>query len=403
MQVTILPSKANGCISAPPSKSMAHRLLICAGLAKGTSCIKGISLCQDVLATIDCLGALGAVCCREGDCVTITGIDARHAHPKIPLACRESGSTLRFMLPIALLSGNTVTLQGAKSLLARPMGVFETLCCENGLQFKQNDQEIIVKGAISGGRFILPGNVSSQFISGLLFALPLCEENSDIVLTSYVESRSYIDLTLSALHAFGIRAEWKDACTLAVEGGQHYTAQTISVEGDYSNAAFLDAFSLLGGRVEVSGLRADSLQGDRIYATHFQALANGTPTISLADCPDLGPILFSLAAALNGAVFTDVSRLRIKESDRVACMKSELEKFGALLDVEENRVTIRKTTLHAPQEPLCGHNDHRIVMSMAVLASRFGGTITGAEAVAKSFPDFFEKIEALGIQAQIES
>ena len=255
----------------------------------------------------------------------------------------------------------------------------------------------------SGGRFSLPGNVSSQFVSGLRFALPLCECDSEIVLTPPVESRSYIDLTLSALHAFGIRAEWKDSCTLCVAGGQQYAAQNLTVEGDYSNAAFLDAFSLLGGNVEVSGLCADSLQGDRVYVAHFQALANGTPQISLADCPDLGPILFSLAAALNGAVFTDIARLRIKESDRVACMKTELEKFGAVLDVEENRVIVRKATLRAPGEDLCGHNDHRIVMSMAVLASRFGGTIKEAEAVAKSFPDFFERIEALGIHAQIES
>lgn len=402
MRVTITSSKADGSVFAPSSKSMAHRLLISAGLSKGTSCIKGISLCEDVLATIDCLRALGADCRREGDCVTVTGVDAREVCPINPLVCRESGSTLRFMIPIALMSGSLVALQGAKSLLARPMGVYETLCREQGLRFERDEQGITVKGPLAGGVYRLPGNVSSQFISGLLFALPLCEKDSEICLTPPVESRSYIDLTLSALHEFGIRAEWKDARTLAVAGGQRYLAKDITVEGDYSNAAFLDAFALLGGTVQVNGLRADSLQGDRVYREHFRALATGTPTISLADCPDLGPILFTLAAELNGAVFTDIARLRIKESDRVACMKTELEKFGAVLDVEENRVTVRNAALHAPTAVLCGHNDHRIVMSMSVLASRYGGVIEGAEAVAKSFPNFFELIGVLGIRVQTE-
>ncbi|MBE6600974.1 MAG: 3-phosphoshikimate 1-carboxyvinyltransferase [Ruminococcaceae bacterium] len=403
MQVTVLPSKARGQISAPPSKSMAHRLLISAGLATGTSQIFGISRCEDVLATVDCLRALGADCRVNGDCVTVTGMDASTAQPKVPLVCRESGSTLRFMIPIALLSGEKVTLQGAPSLLARPMGVYETLCREQGLAFSQEKAGITVKGPLTGGIYTLPGNVSSQFISGMLFALPLCGEDSEIRLTPPVESRSYVDLTLSALRAFGIVAEWRDDTTLSVPGGQTYLPQNITVEGDYSNAAFLDALGLLGGNVRVDGLLENSLQGDRVYKKHFAALQSGHPTISLADCPDLGPILFSLAAALNGAVFTDTQRLRIKESDRVACMKEELEKFGARLLIGDNTVTVEKTPLHAPTQPLYGHNDHRIVMSMAVLATRFGGTILGAEAVAKSFPDFFDRLQMLDVRVQIEN
>ena len=402
MQVTVSKGFAKGRVSAPPSKSMAHRLLICAGLSQGKSVIRGIARCEDVLATIDCLTALGATCSVDGDTVTVCGTDAVTAHPSSALICRESGSTLRFLIPIALLSGERVTLQGAPSLLKRPMGIFESLCREQGLSFEQNEQGITVQGALSSGIYTVPGNVSSQFISGLLFALPLTKENSEIRLTPPVESRSYIDLTLSALHTYGIDVYWKDDCTLAVGGNQRYCATDTAVEGDYSNAAFLDAFSLLGGEVQVDGLREESLQGDRVYKAHFQSLATGTPTVSIADCPDLGPILFTMAAALNGAEFTDIRRLRIKESDRVACMKAELEKFGATLLVEENRVVIHKAELHPPTEPLFGHNDHRIVMSMAVLASRLGGQISGAEAVAKSFPDFFEKIQALGIQVQKE-
>lgn len=400
MQVTVLPSRAKGQISAPPSKSMAHRLLISAGLSRGKSVIRGISHCEDVLATIDCLTALGANCTVDGDTVTVVGTDVTAADPQSSLCCRESGSTLRFLIPIALLSGKKTVLQGAPSLLKRPMGIFEILCREEGLFFEQTEQGITVKGPLTGGIYTLPGNVSSQFISGLLFALPLTSGNSEIRLTPPVESRSYMDLTLSALHTFGIHVQWKDECTLAIAGDQHYHPTDTAVEGDYSNAAFLDAFALLGGEVAVDGLYENSLQGDRVYQKHFQALQQGTPTISIADCPDLGPILFTMAAALGGATFTDTRRLRIKESDRVACMKAELEKFGAVLDVEENRVTVHKSDLHTPTEVLYGHNDHRIVMSMAVLASRYGGRIEGAEAVAKSFPDFFEKISALGIRVQ---
>jgi len=286
-------------------------------------------------------------------------------------------------------------------LLKRPMGIYQALCEEKGLYFLQNESGIHVKGRLPFGTYTLPGNVSSQFVSGLLYALPLTEGDSEIHLIPPVESRSYIDLTLSALRMFGIHAEWKDSVTLTVPGNQRYRPCDAVVEGDYSNAAFLDAFSALGGDVSVDGLCKDSLQGDRVYRKHFRALMEGTPTISIADCPDLGPILFTLAAALNGATFTDIGRLRIKESDRVACMKEELEKFGAKMTVTEDRVTVVKTALHQPNVPLDGHNDHRIVMSMSVLASKYGGTVRGAEAVAKSYPDFFETIEKIGIQYQI--
>ena len=175
-------------------------------------------------------------------------------------------------------------------------------------------------------------------------------------------------------------------------------AQTLTVEGDYSGAAFLSAFNFLGGEVTVTGLDPNSLQGDRIYFEHFASLKKGFATISLADCPDLAPILFALAAKGQGARFTDTKRLKIKESDRAETMATELRKFGVTVDVYENEVLITPTDFQAPREPLSGHNDHRIVMSLAVLATMTGGTIEGAEAVAKSFPDFFERIASLGIQ-----
>jgi 3-phosphoshikimate 1-carboxyvinyltransferase len=205
-------------------------------------------------------------------------------------------------------------------------------------------------------------------------------------------------LTLQALSLFGADIAWVDENTLSVRGGKPMVAQTLTVEGDYSGAVFLAAFNALGGEVTVTGLNPQSLQGDRVYFEHFASLKQGFATISLADCPDLAPILFALAAKGQGARFTDTKRLKLKESDRAEAMATELRKFGVSVDVYENEVIIIPTDFHAPTEILSGHNDHRIVMSLAVLATVTGGVMEGAEAVAKSFPDFFERIASLGIR-----
>ena len=401
MNIRIEPSVARGSVAAPPSKSMAHRVLICAAMASGTSRLSGVSRCEDALATVDCLRALGAACTWEGEDVTVAGADLFNPPAQdLTLPCRESGSTLRFMLPLAWLSGRPVTLTGTASLFRRPMAVYEAVAREHGLGFFADGNRITVKGPLSAGVYTLPGDVSSQFVSGLLFALSLTEGESEIRILPPVESRSYIHLTLSALKTFGARVSWKNETTLHITGRDALDAHDCEVEGDYSNAAFLEAFNLLGGAVLVDNLDPASLQGDRVYRDCFARLAKGCATLSLADCPDLAPILFSVAAAKHGGTFTDTTRLKIKESDRAEVMARELRKFGATVNVLDNSVEIRPTSFHAPTEPLQGHNDHRVVMSMAVLASVTGGELQGAEAVAKSFPDFFERIRSLGIQFQ---
>lgn len=397
MKVGIEPARACGTVAAPPSKSMAHRLLLSAGLSAGESTVTGLAPSEDVLATLDCLRALGAHCRIVGNHAFIQGITPDRFSPNAVLSCRESGSTLRFFLPVCLLSDKTFTLTGSARLFERPLDAYRALCAVHGLGFSQTTRTVTVKGPLTGGVFTLPGNVSSQYVSGMLFALPLCEGESEIRLTGSVESRPYIDLTRAALAVFGVNAAWRDENTLAVSGGQRYLPHTVQVEGDYSGAAFFEALNFLGGNVTVTGLFADSLQGDRAYLRLFPMLAAGAPTVSLADCPDLAPVLFVLAALLHGAVFTDTRRLAFKESDRAAAMAAELEKCGADIVVEENRVTVRKTPLRAPKEPLSGHNDHRVVMALSVLLSVLGGQIEGAEAVRKSMPDFFEKLAGLGI------
>ncbi len=394
MNVTIKPGFARGKVKAPPSKSMAHRYLIAAALAKGESTVRGIEYSQDVLATIDCLRALGVEVQTAGDIVTVKGgLQA----PKEPLLCRESGSTLRFFLPLCLLFGTPATLKGSDRLMERPLSIYETLSAEKGFSFTRKNGEITVCGSLQSGKYTVDGSVSSQFITGLLFALVPLKGKSVLHLTGKLESRSYIDLTLSALKAFGFDAAWSGEAELTVNGGTG-TARDLTVEGDWSNAAFFDALTLLGGAVEVEGLSADSLQGDRVYRPYFEALAQGTPTLSLADCPDLGPILMAVAAACNGAELIHTARLKIKESDRGTAMAEELAKCGVKVTVEEDRILIPGGQLTAPTEAFFGHNDHRIVMSMAVLCTKIGGTVTGAEAVAKSLPDFFEKLSALTIE-----
>ena len=397
MNIRIFPSVARGTVSAPPSKSMAHRLLICAALAKGESRIDGISDCEDVQATLDCLNALGAECKIDNNRVIVKGINFYNQSTSV-LPCRESGSTMRFMLPLCLLSKKKYTLIGEPSLLCRPMKVYQNLCKEHNLFFEQTESGITVAGQLRATEYTLPGDVSSQFISGMLFALTQVAGESILHILPPFESRSYVLLTLQALSLFGADIAWVDENTLSVRGGKPMSAQTLTVEGDYSGAAFLAAFNALGGEVTVTGLNPQSLQGDRVYFEHFVSLKQGFTTISVADCPDLAPILFALAAKGQGARFTDTKRLKIKESDRAEAMAAELRKFGVSVDVYENEVIIIPTDFHAPTEILSGHNDHRIVMSLAVLATVTGGAIEGAEAVAKSFPDFFERIASLGIQ-----
>lgn len=398
MFVNIQPGRAAGTVAAPPSKSMAHRLLICAGLSSGTSHISGVDYNEDISATIDCLRALGATCAVDGDTVTVCGADLRTAKPQQILNCRESGSTLRFFIPLALLCNENVAFTGTEKLLSRPLNVYGQLCAERGYSFEQSSSRVQVCGKLTAGEFCIPGDISSQFITGLLFALPLTDGDSVIRITPPVESRGYIDLTLQALRSFGIRADWQDACTLSIPGGQQYCAADMAVEGDYSGAAFFAGMNALGADIHITGLSADSLQGDKVYQKHFQSLCQGTPEIDIADCPDLGPILFAVAAAKSGAVFTGTRRLKIKESDRAAAMAQELAAFGTEVTVKENEVIVNAKEFHKPQVRLGGHNDHRIVMSLAVLLTLTGGEIEGAQAVRKSFPDFFEKLRGLGIE-----
>ena len=396
--VIIDKSTACGQILAPPSKSMAHRLLICASLSKGKSIIKNIAYSQDVLATIDCLTEMGAkITCSDGF-VEVEGIDITEANTSVTLNCRESGSTLRFMIPLLLLSKEISNLTGSKYLFTRPLDVYKDICDKQNLCFKLDGNLLTVSGVLNGGEFSVQGNISSQFISGLLFALPLANTDSTINIIPPIESRPYIDMTIAALKTFGVVVEFKDENTIFIKGNQTYKSTDIFVEGDYSNAAFLDALGLIGDNVEVLGLNENSIQGDKVYKKYFKLLKEGRPTLDVSACPDLAPILVTLAAIFNGAEFTGTKRLEIKESNRGVVIAQELKKFGADIKVFDNNIVVNKCELHAPTTLLYGHNDHRIVMSLSVISSIFGGEILGYDAVNKSYPDFFNVINNLGIK-----
>lgn len=398
MTVTIHPSQAQGKITAPPSKSMAHRLLLAAALSRELCAVENLSFSKDVCATLDCLKALGAGIRVEGSTVTVDGTGFLSGEAGVILPCGASGSTLRFLIPLLLTTGRPALFTGDASLFSRPLEPYREICAEQGCLFLLSEDRLAVQGRLNPGLFELPGNVSSQFVTGLLYALPLLNGPSEIRVLPPVESASYIKMSLLTLRDFGIRVVSVGDGKFHIPGNQKYRPHRTKVEGDWSNAAFLEALNLIGGKVEVKGLNRLSPQGDKVCMDHYKALLKGKPTINLSDCPDLAPILMAVAAACHGAIFTDAGRLRLKESDRGRAMAQELSKFGAEVVAEDERIWVGESKLHRPTEILDSHNDHRIAMALAVLCTLCSGTIRGAEAVSKSWPDFFRVLAKLGVE-----
>ena len=421
MDVVVKRARAvAGRIAAPPSKSMAHRAVLCAALAKGTSHLHHLAFSKDISAT---LGAAGRLCARvttgENDAV-VEGL-GRFLPVDAPVDCCESGSTLRFLIPLASLTGQEVTFTGRGRLMERPQSVYKTLYQQQGLRFEQGADRLTVEGALTPGEYELAGNVSSQFISGLLFALPLLPGDSQLHLISPVESRSYIDMTRAVQAAFGVHSRWLDETTLLLPGGQQYRPCDYNVEGDYSQAAFPAVLGAVCGGVTITGLAPDTLQGDAAILdilrrcgavftrtgdsiTFAKAPLHGVD-IDLADCPDLGPVLMVLGLLCKGTtVIRNAQRLRLKESDRIAAMEAELRACGGVLESDGGTITVQGCAerLHAPAAPLHGHNDHRVVMSLAVLAAaaKLPLTVDDAEAIQKSWPGFFADAAPLGVEVE---
>lgn len=397
MKVKILPSKTSGEVSAPPSKSFAHRYLIGSVLSRGKCVIKNIADSDDISATLSCIEQLGGSVTKDGNIVTVIPTNEKQIENAV-FDCKESGSTLRFFIPVVLATGaKNCTFFGSERLLARGIKEYEKLFENSNVKIKSDEKSIEVNGKLTAGNYEISGEVSSQYTTGMLFALSVLDGKSTLKITGNAESRAYVDMTIKVLKDFGADIAEPEKNFFEINGKGRLSPGEFTVEGDWSNAAFLIAFSRLLGTISVSGLNENSVQGDRFSSVAFDALDGENAEIDLKDCPDLAPILFAYAAYKNGGRFINTRRLRVKESDRANVMAEELKKFGANVKVYENSVEIEKTQLKPPIVPLCGHNDHRIVMALSVLAAVLGAEIDGAEAVNKSYPDFFRVIKKAGV------
>ncbi len=303
---------------------------------------------------------------------------------------------MRFLIPLSLVFSKKTLFTGSGRLLSRPQSVYEELFKDKNCTLLNDGEKIAVSGEFKGGKCYIRGDVSSQFITGLLFTLPLLEADSEVVLTTPLQSEPYINITIDCLSLFGIEID-KTENGYYIKGNQRYKPQEVFCEGDWSNSAFLHAFNLVGGEVSVNGLNPDTQQGDAIYTQYFKKLKDGTPTLDISNCPDLGPVLIACAALLNGATLTGTKRLKIKESDRGEVMKKEMLKFGCRIDVFEDYIEIQKQKLCNPTEFINCHNDHRIAMCMAIVSSVYVGVLENAQCVKKSYPRFFDDLKSLGI------
>ena len=388
MDITIYPKKLNGEIAAIPSKSQAHRLLICAAFADGDTTLLCPETNRDIEATADCLRALGAGIKRTDSGYHITPCTQIPDHATLP--CCESGSTLRFMLPVVGALGVDAVMTMEGRLPSRPLSpLWEEMermgCCLS----RPTEQTLRCQGKLNCGEYFIDGGVSSQYITGLMLALSLLEDKSTLHITGKLQSAPYVDMTRQAMALFGFVGD-------TLSGQKFHSPGRLTVEGDWSNGAFFLAAKTLGNTVTVTNLNEQSCQGDRAVVSLLDKLSAEFTTISAADIPDLVPILSVVASAKHGALFTDIQRLRLKESDRVASVIAMLKALGGTATATADTLTVQPAALCGGTVDSC--NDHRIAMSAAIAATVCTNSVTilGAEAVQKSYPQFWQDYRRLG-------
>lgn len=407
----IAPSRVKGSIRIIPSKSVSHRALICAALAKGESTLTNIAFSEDIAATANALRDMG-LCEYElnGDVCRVCG--GLHREGKREIDCGESGSTLRFLVPLAL-DGRERTFVGRGRLMQRPQGAYDRIFIRNNIRSKKTENAITICGKLSGGEYGMPGNISSQFVSGMLYALPLLMDDSGIHITTEIESKPYIDLTRSIQKKFGVRSAWRGN-VIDISGRQGYRPHDLAIEGDYSHAAFFAAAAALSGEVILQGLAEESEQGDKEILGILQCMGAEVEhreegifvrknmlkpiEIDVSQIPDLVPVLAVLGCGVQGRMrIYNAGRLRFKESDRLHAITTELEKLGADIVEYEDSVIINGTGVLRGGE-VDSHADHRIAMALAVASciAQEDIVIHGAMAVRKSAPHFYEEFSSIG-------
>ena len=415
-------SKLSGIVNVPPSKSMGHRAIICAALGCGTSKIYNIDYSDDMIATIEGMTSLGAVINKEKDYLEITGIFSEELRRNIKdnrtINCKESGSTLRFLVPISLLFDGKTKFIGEGNLGKRPLKTFYEIFDKQGIKYdyKYGILDLNIEGKIKADTFKVAGNVSSQFITGLLFTLPLLDGDSKIIITTEMESKGYIDLTLSCLNNFGIEIINNDYKEFIIKGKQKYQSRDYRVEGDYSQAAFFLSANALGSNVIIKDLELDSLQGDKEVidilsrmGCNFESEGNNltcaihkelkSTIIDGSQCPDIIPVLSVVAALAKGKTkIINASRLRIKECDRLKAVQTELTKLGAKITETDDGLIIEGIDEFEGGVTVWSWKDHRIAMSLAIAATRCKQPIIikDYECIAKSYPRFFDDFKMLG-------
>ena len=411
-----------GSVRIPPSKSAAHRAMLCAALAAGRSVLSPIELSNDMKATLNAISALGARAEYAGDTLIIDGMAHRAGHADgepVDVNCIESGSTLRFIIPIACAVGVNGRFLGEGTLVSRPIGLYSELLPQGGVDYvSDGGLPLVCRGRLQSGHYEMPGNISSQFITGMLMALPLCEGDSRITLSTPLQSSAYVDMTVSCMSDFGVKVIPQENGWL-IPGGQSYRAREYTVEGDWSQAGFFLAAGALGSELTLRGLRLDSVQGDKAAIELFRGfgaeieLSHDEITvrsgslhaqhINAEQIPDLVPCLAICAALCEGTTVIDhAERLRIKESDRLTSTAAMIRSLGGRVEVTDDGLRIqgvkrlRGGTVH-------GYRDHRIVMSAAIGALCADGkvTITTPHSVRKSYPSFFEVYNSLGGKANV--
>ena len=413
MNTQIKKSKLSGSIIARPSKSYAHRYLFASMLSQNECIISNVDFSDDIVATLNCIHAYGKKHFRDFANHTVSFSNESEKNFDPTFDCKESGTTLRMFFPIAIEKYDKATFIGSERLIERGIDIYKDLF--KYVSFCQDRYSIKTKGLLSGSEFNLPGNISSQYISGLLYALPLLKNNSTINITTNLESRNYVLMTLDVLTKYGIKIYCKSNKSnesieytkglsdhminfnqFFIPGNQKYLASDYSIEGDYSNIAFIDAFNYFDNNINISGLNPNSLQSDKIYKELFNKLSDGFCEIDISNCIDLGPILITFAALKNGARFTNTERLKIKESNRGEAIAMELRKCGADIEIKNNEIIVNKKELSTPTSAFDSHNDHRIIMSLSLLSTLFDIELKDSECVKKSYPDFFEDLKSLG-------